>query len=431
MTTTSSEEPRRASSDGPGVPDGAIAPEPARGRMRRLMFSIFGANLGIFILWGAIPGILLPLQVQAIDPVHKAEILAIVSTVGAFVAMLAQPIAGTLSDRTRSRLGRRAPWMLGGVLIGGLALVGMSLSNGIVQLAVAWMCVQISYNFVQGPLSAIMPDRVPRAVRGTFAAFTGLGTMLGALGGQIVGAQFAARIGAGYVFFAGLALVVIVLFVVFNPDRSNRDEPRTAFSTTAFLKTFWVSPRRYPDFFWGFLGRLLLFVGYFLVSGYQLYILQDYVGLGGHAISAVPLVGLVSLVGIIVSTLIAGPLSDRLGRRKIFAVAAGVIMAIALLIPWAMPSLLGMLAYALVSGLGFGAYQAVDSALMSEVLPSRDDFAKDLGVLNIAATLPQTIAPAAAGAIVLAFHSYVGLFPIGIVIALAGAFAVIPIKSVR
>jgi len=91
-----------------------------------------------------------------------------------------------------------------------------------------------------------------------------------------------------------------------------------------------------------------------------------------------------------------------------------------------------MMLFSFVSGLGFGAFQAVDTALMSEVLPSKDDFAKDLGVLNIAATLPQTLAPGIAGAIVVAFGNvYTPLFPIGIVIALLGAFAVLPIKSVR
>jgi MFS family permease len=89
-----------------------------------------------------------------------------------------------------------------------------------------------------------------------------------------------------------------------------------------------------------------------------------------------------------------------------------------------------MLIYAFINGLGFGAYMSVDGALMSEVLPSKSDFGKDLGVLNIAATLPQTLGPAIAGVIVLTL-GYHGLFPIGAVIALVGAVAIIPIKSVR
>ena len=401
--------------------------------LRRLMWSTLVANIGIFLIWGAVPSILLPLQVQGITgDAGKAGALAVILTIGAFAAMLAQPIAGLVSDRTRSRFGRRAPWMVAGTLVGGLALIGMGAANTLVQLAIAWIIVQVVYNFAQGPLSAILPDRVPSAARGVFSAFAGLGAMLGALGGQIAGAQFAHAIPAGYLVFGGFAIVVTVLFVVLNPDRSNKGEPKPPFGFVTFLKTFWVNPVKHPDFFWGFTGRLLLFGGYFMVTGYQLYILQDYIGLKAKAVSVIPLLGLTSLVGIIIATVIAGPLSDRIGRRRIVAVVAGLILAASLAFPIFLPTLTGMLLFSFVSGLGFGAYQGVDQALMSEVLPSKDDFAKDLGVLNIAATLPQTLAPGIAGAIVVAFgQSYAPLFPIGIVIAVAGALAVIPIKSVK
>ncbi len=401
--------------------------------LRKLMWSTLVANIGIFLIWGAVPGILLPLQIQGITgDTGKAAALAVIATIGAFGAMLAQPIAGLVSDRTRSKFGRRAPWMVGGTLVGGLALIGMGAANTLVQLAIAWIIVQVVYNFAQGPLSAILPDRVPSAARGVFSAFAGLGAMLGAVGGQVVGSQFAKAIPTGYLVFGGFALVVTVLFVVLNPDKSNKGEPKPPFSLVVFLKTFWVNPVKHPDFFWGFTGRLLLFGGYFMVTGYQLFILQDYIGLKDKAVGVVGLLGITSLVGIIIATLIAGPLSDRLGRRRIVAVIAGLILAVSLAFPIFMPTLTGMLLFSFVSGLGFGAYQGVDQALMSEVLPSKDDFAKDLGVLNIAATLPQTLAPGIAGAIVVAFgNSYAPLFPIGIVIAIAGALAVIPIKSVR
>ncbi|MNL89905.1 hypothetical protein D3C87_2205290 [compost metagenome] len=64
------------------------------------------------------------------------------------------------------------------------------------------------------------------------------------------------------------------------------------------------------------------------------------------------------------------------------------------------------------------------------MLPSAKSFAKDLGVVNIAATLPQTLAPGLAGAIALAF-GYSALFPVAIVLGILGAFAIWPIKAVR
>jgi MFS family permease len=95
-----------------------------------------------------------------------------------------------------------------------------------------------------------------------------------------------------------------------------------------------------------------------------------------------------------------------------------------------MPTLVGMILFSLVSGLGFGIFQSVDTALMSQVLPSAETYGKDLGVLNIAATLPQTIGPVVGGAVVLAF-GYIGIFPVGIVLVLAGGAAVYMIRSVR
>ena len=415
------------------VPAGADLPAKVRvrGKLLKLMISMAVANIAIFMIWGAVPGILLALQVEKISGTSKAGSLAIIVTVGAFAAMIAQPVAGMISDRTRSRFGRRAPWMVAGTLIGGLSLIAMGSANTIIELAIAWVIVQIAFNFAQGPLSAILPDRVPRSARGTFATFAGIGLMFGILCGNVVGAKFAQNIPAGYLFFAGFALVVIVLFVVFNPGTSNKREPRTPFSLVTFLKTFWVNPVAHPDFFWGFTGRLLLFGGYFMVTGYQLYILQDYIGLGSKAVTMIPLLSVVSLVGVVIATGIAGPLSDKLGRRKILAIVAGIILAISLGFPLFMPTITGMLLYSFVSGIGFGAYQGVDTALMSEILPSKTDYGKDLGVLNIAATLPQTLAPGIAGLIIVVSGGYTALFPIGIVVALLGSLAVIPIKSVR
>ncbi|MGO4105438.1 MFS transporter [Leifsonia sp. YAF41] len=425
MTTTSL--------DATQTTDGLEEPQPlVKGTIRRLLGWIIPTNISIFIIWGAVPGILLPLQVAGIDPANKIANIAVIMTVSAFAAMLAQPIAGLLSDRTRSRFGRRAQWMVGGVLIGGLALVGMAMANTLVQITIAWVIVQVAYNFTQGPLSAILPDRVPRAARGTFSAMAGLGSMLGALGGQIVGSIFFSKnIPTGYMFFAGLALVVITLFVVFNPDHSSVENEREPFSLKVFLGTFWVSPTKHPDFFWAFTGRLLLYTGYFAVTGFQLYILSDYIGMGLEgAAAAIPIFGLASLAGIIISTLVSGPLSDKLGRRKIFVFISSVVVGLALLIPVFMPTFEGWLIFSIVSGLGFGCFSAVDQALMSEVLPSKDSFAKDLGVVNIAATLPQTLAPGLAGAVVLTF-GYVGLFPIGIILSILGAFAVWFIKAVK
>jgi MFS family permease len=198
-----------------------------------------------------------------------------------------------------------------------------------------------------------------------------------------------------------------------------------------FLATFWVNPVQHPDFAWAFAGRFLLNTGYTLVTGYVLYILADYVGLGvERATTTSPLVSAAGIPTLVLAIAISGPLSDRLGRRKLFVFLAAAVQGLALLIPWMFPTVTALFVFAAIAGVGAGFYQSVDTALITEVLPSEKSFGKDLGVVNIAATLPQTIAPAIAGLIVVNL-SYSVLFPVAIVLCLLGAVCVWPIRSVR
>lgn len=434
MTTSSPTEPEAPAlaeatafmEQATGIDD---PPPPVRGGLGRLLGWIIPANLGIFLIWGAVPAILLPQQIALLDETSKVANLAIVATIGAFAAMVAQPIAGRISDRTRSRFGRRAPWIFLGALAGALALLGLAFADSLLGIAIAWTLVQISFNFAQGPLSAILPDRVPVARRGTFAALAGIGLMAGMLGGQILGSLFLNSLTAGYITFAVFAVVILTAFILVNPDYPSTDLKPEPLGLAEFLRTFWVNPIAHPDFFWAFTGRLLLYTGYFAVVGYQLFILTDYLGVAEPQ-TVIPILGLLSLGGILVATVVSGPWSDRVQRRKPFVFASSLVTGLALVIPWVWPTLTGWMVFTLIAGLGFGMFQAVDQALMSEVLPSATSFAKDLGVVNIAATLPQTLAPAVAGAIVLTF-GFAGLFPVGIILSVLGAFAVWPIRSVR
>ena len=400
--------------------------------LRRLLVSLLPANFSIFLIWGATTGVLLQAQVQQLDPANKESSYAMIAGVGALLAIFAQPIAGLVSDRTRSRFGKRAPWLVGGAVAGALALIGIGSANTILQVFLSWCAVQIALNFAQGPLSAILPDQVPAERRGVFSSMMGLGLLAGMLGGQIFAAVLVPNFMLAYLLLGGFVVLAIVAFVLINPQASNVDEPREPFPAKAFFKTFWVNPVANPDFFWAFTGRLLINTGYSVTMTYQLFILQEYIGLSlQESLGFVPLIGMIGLAGMLVTTLTAGPLSDRLGRRRVFVFACAIVLSAALVIPILYPTVPGILAFVFVAGLGFGIFQSVDTALITEVLPNKDDFGKDLGVINIAATLPQTIAPVVASFIVLNLGGYGALFPWSIALVLLGGLSVWKIRSVR
>ena len=87
-----------------------------------------------------------------------------------------------------------------------------------------------------------------------------------------------------------------------------------------------------------------------------------------------------------------------------------------------------------ISGLGFGMYAAVDLALVVDVLPDKDNAAKDLGVFNMAGALPFSIAPGIAPAVLAigsGSGSYGVLYAVAGVSAIIGAVAILPVKRVR
>lgn len=400
------------------------------GRLRRLLVWFGLAQLGANLALGAAGSVLIPLQLQSFDPGNKAGNLAFVTIGGAVAAIIVPPVVGLLSDRTRGRYGKRAPWVLGGAILGAAGLVALGASSALLGILVAYMVVSVGLNVYLSAFLAVLPDRVPRGVRGLFSSVSGVGLLVGVLGGQGFGALFAAAPLAGYVVLAGVAAGFAVGFVLLNPDLPNLEEPRPHLQWRDGLRSFWVSPVAYPDFALGFTGRLLIFISYYLVSTYQLYLLEDYLQLGDKAVRWISIFAGISLAATLVSIVVGGPLSDRLGRRKPLVAISGSLIALSFVGPWVWPSLGGFFVYSIIGGLGFGAYLAVDQALLSEVLPSRDANGRELGILNIAIALPTAVAPALAGLLV-SVWGYVSLFPVALVLALAGALIVLRIRSVR
>lgn len=397
----------------------------------KLVWSMLVTTTALFACYLAAGSVLLPAQVALIDPAAKETNLAIVTSISSFFTLFVQPIVGALSDRTRSKLGRRAPWMLGGAFLGGLMLILIPIIGVNVGLiAVMWVLAQVSLNGLQGPLSALVADRLDPDYRGTASAFFGVGSTLGMTAGVVIAGLLVSHLGLGYTIFAVAVMVTTVLLIVLNQDRSSKDLDVPPFHLGTFLKGF-ATPFKAHDFRWAFAQRFVMFAGYMGIFSYTLYILISYIGMSlaeaGVFIGIQTIANAVASVG---ATFVAGPLSDKLGRRKIFVVIASVFIAAGCVAPWVLPTTTGMLIFAVLSGLGFGSYMAVDVALVVDILPNPDEAAKDLGVINIANNVPQMLAPIINAALI-AMFGYVALWPWAILLVLAASVLVLPIKKVR
>jgi MFS family permease len=181
----------------------------------------------------------------------------------------------------------------------------------------------------------------------------------------------------------------------------------------------------------------MVLVALSLVQCYMLYYLQDVLGFsrlfpGRRAEEGLAVLTAVSTASNIALALIGGMLSDKLRRRKLFAASAALTIAMAMVIFSLTPSWPVMIGAYVVLGCGAGCFYAVDIALVTQVLPSQRDAGKDLGVINLANTLPQALAP------MLAFWSlgpshqnFQVFFLMAAALAMAGGLAILPIRGVR
>ncbi|MDO9497556.1 MAG: MFS transporter, partial [Nocardioides sp.] len=289
---------------------------------------------------------------------------------------------------------------------------------------------QASLNAMLAALTATVPDQVPVNERGTVGGWLALAQTVGVIAGSGIAAA-TGSIAVGYLTTAGLLLVTAIPYCFGSRDIPLTREERPPFEAGRFVRSFWVSPRLHPDFAWAWLTRFLVNLGNAIVVLYLLYYLDDAVGLTKEQAEDRVFL-LTAAYGVItVLTAVGGGIwSDHVGRRKPFVIAAGFVIAAALVILALVPTMTGAWIGAVVLGIGFGIYSSVDFAMISQVLPNAGDRAKDLGVINIANALPQVVAPGIAAVVLGLDLGYATLYGLAAVTTVVGSLLVTRIRSV-
>jgi predicted MFS family arabinose efflux permease len=238
-------------------------------------------------------------------------------------------------------------------------------------------------NLYQAPLTAVIPDRVPKQRRGAASAVAGVSSVLGGVAGVGLASQFTGHLGWGYLSLGVLLAATAASFVVSTADAPTAGlprPPRDTRSPAARLADF-LSALRHRDFALVFASRAAAILGYYLVISYELYILTDYIALPGRMRPAqgVTILAAISAVGALLAAGIAGPVSDWLDRRKPFVVISSAVAGTGCVLPVVSPTFRTIEIFAAFAGIAFGCYLSVDAALVTLVLPRSEDAARDLG----------------------------------------------------
>ncbi|QGN31708.1 MFS transporter [Microlunatus sp. Gsoil 973] len=379
--------------------------------------------------------LLLPAQVTdvlGLDPhawVRNVVAFGVVSGIAGVCAAVAYPLTGALSDRTTSRLGRRRPWIIAGTVWFAVSLALLGRQVTIVGVGICWALSLIGFCMLTAALTAVISDQVPVGQRATVSGWMAAPQPIAVLVGVAVIVAIGLSRPAGYLLVAAVLLVCAVGFLARMPDEVLPGRPQLTFG--AFVRGFWISPRRHPDFGWTLASRISVNIGNALTTTLLLYFLEFGLGMpSGQAESLLVVVIAIYSVASVIASLLVGRLSDRAGRRKRYVIITALLQSAAGLILIIAPDVPTVIIAAILCGLGYGAFLAVDQALATQVLPAEESRGRDLGIMNVAYAIPQALAPLAGAGLVVLAGGFWLLFVFVVVFAGAGALALVPVRQV-
>src|SRR5438067_1936286 len=425
-------------------------------------------NLNVFWIannfhWQALLAIVIPsMVVKYLGNANKDINLTLVVIWGTLIAVVVNPLVGSISDYVTFRMGRRRPFLIIGTALNVVVLILFAFSPTwfsstalLVTFTILFLLLQFTNNVANSPWSAIIVDKVPQYQRGVTSSFFGLFTLLGLIFGSLIAGLIVNKNNTLPLYnneivqiFLLIAIVQIVLvaYTVITVKETPLSEHATFHLGTVFKK-FFFKPSRYPDLSWVLLARLLVMMGIWSVFYFLQYYFDDVLGGPGvktiifnSPFSGEQFAGALFLPALLLlalpTSIIAGSASDRWGR-KIMVYLSGAVMTVVCLMFILFQNQYGALIAGAFFGIGYGAYTSVDWALTTDVLPPTNEAGKFLGIWSAMGILPQVIGITIGGVLLQLMHTlpnhfgYTALFVVTIVYFGLGTLVIRQVKEVR
>ncbi|MET0861979.1 MAG: MFS transporter [Microbacterium sp.] len=396
-----------------------------------LIFLTFGASMAVV----APIAFSLSVKLDILVP-GRVDVLGLITGVGAIASVIATPLIGVLSDRTRTRLGRRRPWAIGGAIAGLIGLYTLAVAPSVSILLAGWIVTLVGWQTASAMVVAFMGDRLPEDQRGRVSAYTGFANMVAPIFGIGLVSFVASQLLLLFLIPGLIAVAGVIVFVIFAREVPDLAPPKTT-SIGQIFSSMVFNPRKVPNYAWNWLGRALLFFGLSFTTTYGTFFIASRLDLPVSDVGGIiAILGVGGIVAGAIGALGVGFLSDRLKRRKIFVLLSGLIMLAGTVLSAVSHELPGLIAGALLATLAIGAFSTVDQAIVLDVLPDREESGRYLGIMQLAQQLPNTVGPlAAAGILVIGAGStpnYALMYVLSGALALAGALVILfKVRGVR
>ncbi|WP_247046289.1 MFS transporter [Arthrobacter rhizosphaerae] len=326
----------------------------------------------------------------------REEFLGYILGAGSLCALLAAPLTGILSDRTRSRWGRRRPYAVIGAAVGLAAAPLMAFAPNIPVLGFGWVLSTVGWGTVVGSIGNFQADNLPAAQRGSVSGLTGLTMQVApVIGIMLVGTVTASAL---WVFLlpAGVGTLLIAAFVIFAPEKDSRGQRfASPLSAGTVFRSFGFNPRKHPSFAWVWAGRFLFFLGLSLTTSFATFFYAQRLEIDvADVTTVIAVIAGASIVSATVGAIGGGWLSDHMARRKPFIMLGTLLFAVGALVSAFSYDLALLLIGSFISSTGIAVFTSVGQALILDVLPhGNTQVGRFMAITSFSQKIPSALAP--------------------------------------
>ena len=346
-----------------------------------IAISVYAFALGF--LWNTLNPLVIPYLVNKLVPELKNTYLGLITAVGLVLAMVVQPLAGGLSDRSRSRWGRRRPYIVAGTLGDLVFLAIMALAGNFWVLFGGYCLLQFSANIAHGPYQGFIPDLVPEDKKGLASGIKGLVELVGVvIGSAIIGSLLGRDQPALAIGLMGAVLLVSMLITaVAVREKAPVEDASSSAVPPLTISSMIAALRSHRVFAWFILSRFLILAGLAAVRTFAQNYLQDVLKAPNPAAQTGQLMTILGLAVLLV-ILPAGFLADKVGRKRInlFSVLLGAVGTTLMLTVGTYNELV---IYGAIVGIAVGIFYSANWALAMDLIPATEA-ALFLGLTNLA-----------------------------------------------
>ena len=345
--------------------------------------------VGLSFMWNALHPIILPaVLLNFVPDAKKNTYLGILTFVGLVIAMLVQPLSGALSDKWRSRWGRRRPLIVIGTLFDFIFLSILGWAGGLTWLFIGYVGLQLSSNVAHGPLQGLLPDRVPKEQLGAASSFKTFMDMLSLIIASLLAGRLldSATRDATLIMSVVMAILfigaAITIFGVREERTDSNDSRRWNLQSRETLESVKPNSIKTNSAYWWLIAeRALFLLGIYGVQAFAQYYLQDVLRVPDPPKQTGDLLAAIT-IGLVILVLIGGWLTDKFGAKKVLY-AATILTTIGMALMLLARDMTLLTVFGSLVGGGIGLFLTSNWALANALAPSGEE-GKFLGLTNLA-----------------------------------------------